>query len=122
SAKCRAGGRSRDPARRLPGHQEGWAGDRAHTDLERTHPGADADDRRDRARGGELASWLVASTAIAEPSRSRSSVVASLAMALLTPASVRALLAKHGLRPSRRLGQPLLPAPTPARRLGGSAR
>lgn len=38
-------------------------------------------------------------------------------MALLTPASVRALLAEHGLRPSRRLGQHFLADPNTARRI-----
>ncbi|HMG25398.1 MAG TPA: 16S rRNA (adenine(1518)-N(6)/adenine(1519)-N(6))-dimethyltransferase RsmA [Acidimicrobiia bacterium] len=38
-------------------------------------------------------------------------------MALLTPASVRALLAKHGLRPSRRLGQHFLADLNTARRI-----
>jgi 16S rRNA (adenine1518-N6/adenine1519-N6)-dimethyltransferase len=36
---------------------------------------------------------------------------------LLTPASVRALLAEHGLRPSRRLGQHFLADPNTARRI-----
>jgi 16S rRNA (adenine1518-N6/adenine1519-N6)-dimethyltransferase len=38
-------------------------------------------------------------------------------MPLLTPASVRALLAEHGLRPSRRLGQHFLADPNTARRI-----
>ena len=38
-------------------------------------------------------------------------------MALLTPASVRALLAEHGLHPSRRLGQHFLADPNTARRI-----
>jgi 16S rRNA (adenine1518-N6/adenine1519-N6)-dimethyltransferase len=38
-------------------------------------------------------------------------------MALLTPASVRALLAEHGLRPSRALGQNFLADPNTARRI-----
>jgi 16S rRNA (adenine1518-N6/adenine1519-N6)-dimethyltransferase len=38
-------------------------------------------------------------------------------MALLTPASVRSLLAEHGLRPSRRLGQHFLADPNTARRI-----
>jgi 16S rRNA (adenine1518-N6/adenine1519-N6)-dimethyltransferase len=38
-------------------------------------------------------------------------------MPLLTPASVRALLADHGLRPSRRLGQHFLADPNTARRI-----
>jgi 16S rRNA (adenine1518-N6/adenine1519-N6)-dimethyltransferase len=38
-------------------------------------------------------------------------------MALLTPASVRALLAEHGLRPSRRRGQHFLADPNTARRI-----
>jgi 16S rRNA (adenine1518-N6/adenine1519-N6)-dimethyltransferase len=38
-------------------------------------------------------------------------------MALLTPASVHALLAEHGLRPSRRLGQHFLADPNTARRI-----
>jgi 16S rRNA (adenine1518-N6/adenine1519-N6)-dimethyltransferase len=37
--------------------------------------------------------------------------------ALLTPASVRALLAEHGLRPSRRLGQHFVADPNTARRI-----
>ena len=43
-------------------------------------------------------------------------------MALLTPASVRALLAEHGLRPSRRLGQHFLADPNTARRIVRLAR
>jgi 16S rRNA (adenine1518-N6/adenine1519-N6)-dimethyltransferase len=38
-------------------------------------------------------------------------------MALLTPAGVRALLAEHGLRPSRALGQNFLADPNTARRI-----
>ena len=38
-------------------------------------------------------------------------------MTLLTPASVRALLAEHGLRPSRRRGQHFLADPNTARRI-----
>jgi 16S rRNA (adenine1518-N6/adenine1519-N6)-dimethyltransferase len=38
-------------------------------------------------------------------------------MALLTPASVRALLGEHGLRPSRRRGQHFLADPNTARRI-----
>ena len=38
-------------------------------------------------------------------------------MALLTPTSVRALLAEHGLRPSRQLGQNFLADPNTARRI-----
>ena len=38
-------------------------------------------------------------------------------MALLTPTSVRALLAEHGLRPSRRRGQHFLADPNTARRI-----
>jgi 16S rRNA (adenine1518-N6/adenine1519-N6)-dimethyltransferase len=38
-------------------------------------------------------------------------------MALLTPASVRALLAEHGIRPSRRRGQHFLADPNTARRI-----
>jgi 16S rRNA (adenine1518-N6/adenine1519-N6)-dimethyltransferase len=38
-------------------------------------------------------------------------------MALLTPASVRSLLAEHGLRPSRRRGQHFLADPNTARRI-----
>jgi 16S rRNA (adenine1518-N6/adenine1519-N6)-dimethyltransferase len=38
-------------------------------------------------------------------------------MALLTPATVRALLAEHGLRPSRRRGQHFLADPNTARRI-----
>jgi 16S rRNA (adenine1518-N6/adenine1519-N6)-dimethyltransferase len=43
-------------------------------------------------------------------------------MTLLTPASVRALLAEHGLRPSRRLGQHFLADPNTARRIVRLAR
>src|SRR6266516_438742 len=38
-------------------------------------------------------------------------------MPLLTPASVRALMAEHGLRPSRALGQNFLADPNTARRI-----
>src|ERR687898_3368232 len=38
-------------------------------------------------------------------------------MPLLTPASVRALLAEHGLRPTRRRGQNFLADPNTARRI-----
>lgn len=40
-----------------------------------------------------------------------------MAMPLLTPAGVRALLAEHGLRPSRALGQNFLADPNTARRI-----
>ncbi len=43
-------------------------------------------------------------------------------MALLTPATVRSLLAEHGLRPSRALGQNFLADPNTARRIARLAR
>ncbi len=43
-------------------------------------------------------------------------------MPLLTPASVRALMAEHGLRPSRALGQNFLADPNTARRIARLAR
>src|SRR6266576_1345976 len=51
------------------------------------------------------------------PARPPEAPATVTSMALLTPASVRALLGEHGLRPSRRRGQHFLADPNTARRI-----